>query len=98
VLSQEEGNRSVTTITDSAPRFDPGDDVFQRALAAERLRNARRLGVARLVAITVFIVLTLVFRHTRWPIGPSFGLFACYWILAAALLWAKVEAERQPQP
>ena len=84
----------MTIDTRSTPRFDAEDDVFQRALADERLRNARRLGVARLVAITVFIVLTVVFRHTRFPIGPSPGLFACYWVLAVALLWASRRSDR----
>jgi hypothetical protein len=65
----------VTVTTSMAPRLDPEADVFQRALAEERLRNARRLNLARLVAITAFIVLSVVFRHTRYPVGPSLALF-----------------------
>jgi adenylate cyclase len=77
-----------------APRLDLEADVFQRALADERLRNARRLNLARLVAITAFIVLSVVFRHTRYPVGPSLGLFTCYWIVAAGLLAAGRRSDR----
>jgi adenylate cyclase len=66
----------------------PADDVFQRALADERLRNARRLNLARLVAITAFTVMSVVLRHTPYPIGPHLGLFVWYWVLAAGILWA----------
>jgi adenylate cyclase len=72
----------------------PADDVFQRALAEERLRNARRLNLARLVAITAFILMSAIFRQTRYPIGPPLGLFACYWVLAAGLLWASRRSDR----
>ena len=84
----------MTRTTSTAPRVDPEADVFQRALADERLRNARRLNLARLVAITAFIALSEVLRHTRYPVGPSLGLFACYWIVAAALLAASRRSDR----
>ncbi|HJW70031.1 MAG TPA: hypothetical protein VJ829_11790, partial [Candidatus Binatia bacterium] len=84
----------MTVTTSMAPRLDPEADVFQRALAEERLRNARRLNLARLVAITAFIVLSVVFRHTRYPVGPSLALFTCYWILAPGLLAAGRRSDR----
>jgi hypothetical protein len=72
----------------------PADDVFQRALADERLRNTRRLNLARLVAVTAFTVMSVILRHTPYPIGPPLGLFVCYWVLAAGILWASRRSDR----
>jgi hypothetical protein len=64
------------------------DEAFARALAAERLHNARRLAWFRLLGVSGFFVLTVV---AGWMVDPtwsrSIGLFAVYWLVALGLLW-----------
>jgi adenylate cyclase len=63
------------------------DDIFIRALAAERLHNARRLAALRLVGVTGFFVLTVA---SGWMLDPTWSrsvrLFAVYWVIALALV------------
>jgi adenylate cyclase len=63
------------------------DDAFARALAAERLHNARRLAWLRLSGISGFFVLTVVAGHMLDPTwSRSIELFAVYWLIALGLL------------
>jgi class 3 adenylate cyclase len=72
----------VHTVTDAA---------FGKALADERLRSLRQLGVFRFVGISIagglnVIVPLLVPELARFR--SSFATFLCYWIVAAAVFWA----------
>ena len=70
---------------------DSGGETVQRALAAERLRSARVLGLLRFVGISIAcglnLLLPAVVLETR-TLQADVRLFACYWLAAAAVLWA----------
>jgi adenylate cyclase len=73
--------------------LDSADGVFERALAEERLGNARRLNWIRVLGLTVFLALLGLLR-TRVAVGPPVGLFACYWALAVAVMWTSRRSAR----
>ena len=65
----------------------PAGDAFASALAAERLRNARRLAWLRFLGVSGFYALTLVAGRMMDPTWQrTVHLFALYWAVAAALL------------
>jgi len=70
---------------------DSGGETVQRALAAERLRSARVLGLLRFVGISIAcglnLLLPAVVLETR-TLQADVRLFACYWLAAAAVFWA----------
>ncbi len=74
--------------------MDGAHEVFERALAAERLRNAHQLVTFRFLSLSAFLALALVFRllEPTW-IGPVTTL-AVYWAAAGAVLWADRRSER----
>jgi len=80
------------TIVASEPieRYGPAD-ASRRALAAERLRSTRWLGVFRFVGISIAGVLNVL---VPWlipearPFQSDVRLFTCYWLAAAAVFWA----------
>jgi len=76
---------------------DPGAEASRRALAAERLRSTRWLGVFRFVGISIAFVLNLLVPEVI-PGARAFQsdvrLFACYWTAAAAVFWATRRSER----
>jgi hypothetical protein len=76
-------------------RKDPPADAFERALAEERLRSTRQLSAFRVLAVTAFLGVTLVFRATLtgW-VGPPLWLFALYWFAAVASWWASRRSDR----
>src|SRR5438876_10507661 len=71
------------------------DDVFQRALEAERRLNVRRVGWLSFAVISAFFALYLflgvVLRIPYWAGLPR--LFGIYWILVAVFLWAGLRWE-----
>jgi adenylate cyclase len=73
-----------------------GDDAFQNALVAERLRNGRWLARLRLAFVTLFfgqtVVLGVLFRRADW-LG-DFTFFAVYWTLALVVLAATRASDR----
>jgi adenylate cyclase len=70
-----------------AAALDP-TDAFARALAEERRQNGLRLGWLRFIGVSGFFVLTLVLGALADPGWyGNLGLFAAYWLIAAALLW-----------
>jgi adenylate cyclase len=70
-------------------------EAFDRALADERLANARRLNLFRFQGLSVFLVLMVVLRVARvYWVGPPLGVFGLYWVVAAALLWASRRSDR----
>lgn len=64
-------------------------DPLQEALDEERRYNARRIGSIRLVAVSIFLAVALLFgvvlRIADWR--TDVWLFASYWAAAAALFW-----------
>jgi adenylate cyclase len=75
-----------------APRMIPppaaDGDAFARALTAERLHNARRLAWLRFLGVTGFFLLTGIAGRMLDPAWHrSLGVFAAYWVIAAALVW-----------
>ena len=69
----------------------PAVDTFDRALADERLANARRLNLFRFQGLSVFLALMVVLRVARvYWVGPPLGVFGFYWAMAAVLLWASL--------
>ncbi|MFQ5477269.1 MAG: adenylate/guanylate cyclase domain-containing protein [Candidatus Binatia bacterium] len=63
-------------------------EVFEQALADERLRSSRQLAIFRFAAVSALLVLLMVFRliDARW-IGPL-GIMALYWVLSAFAFWS----------
>jgi signal transduction histidine kinase len=65
-------------------------DPLERALAAERLRNARRINLIRFVGVTfffsLFVVMGLLLDRRSWQ--GNLHLFAPYWVVTAALYLA----------
>ena len=80
------------------PTRSTDDDPFARALAAERLHNARRLAWFRLLGVSGFFVLTVV---AGWMIDPtwlrSVRLFAVYWLIALGLVWVSHRRTTPPR-
>lgn len=73
-----------------AARDDP---AFRRALAAERLRNARALNLGRFRSLTLFFALdALLALFTGWR--AHLPLFACYWVLSAAVFIMSRRSDR----
>src|SRR5947208_16485383 len=71
------------------------DEVFQRALAAERRLNVQRVGWLSFAVISAFFALYLflgeVLGIPYWASLPR--LFGVYWILVAVFLWAGLRSE-----
>jgi adenylate cyclase len=71
-------------------------EALERALAAERLRNARRGALLRLVAVSAFLAVMLVFglvlRVPPW--GSFLDLLAVYWMVAVGLFAVAQHAPR----
>jgi signal transduction histidine kinase len=65
-------------------------DPLERALAAERLRNARRINLIRFVGVTffflLFVLLGLVLDQRSWQ--GNLHIFAPYWVVTAMLYLA----------
>ena len=65
-------------------------DPLERALGAERLRNARRINLIRFLGVTffftLFVVLGLVLDRRTWQGNLHF--FAPYWVVTAVLYLA----------
>ncbi len=77
-----------------APPVDT-DELYRRALDAERLQNARLLNLMRVMGSGGFLALLVVLRVTgAFAVTPSFALFAVYWILALLILWASGRSAR----
>jgi class 3 adenylate cyclase len=84
----------MQSITAVLSRFDrPGQEelAFGKALADERLRSLRQLGVFRFVGISIAGALNLsvpmlVPELARF--ASSRALFLSYWLVAAAVFWA----------
>jgi len=90
--------RSAVAISGTDPPLtDPGAEASRRALAAERLRSTRWLGVFRFVGISIAFALNLLVPEVI-PGARAFQsdvrLFACYWTAAAAVFWATRRSER----
>jgi adenylate cyclase len=64
------------------------DEIFERAVADERLRSSRQLAMFRFLTVSALLVLLGVFRlvEPRW-IGPL-GIVGLYWILSALAFWS----------
>src|SRR5437763_319628 len=88
---------AVATSGTDPPLTDPGAEASRRALAAERLRSTRWLGVFRFVGISIAFALNLLVPEVI-PGARAFQsdvrLFACYWTAAAAVFWATRRSER----
>ena len=71
------------------------DASVQAALNAERLRTARLLHAVRFVAVSVFLVLTLLLEVVLrvWR-GNNWILFAFYWVAAALVFWSSRSSDR----
>jgi adenylate cyclase len=70
---------------------DAGTEAARQALAAERLRSARVLGLLRFVGISIACALNLLLPevlHETRALQADIRLFACYWLVAAAVFWA----------
>src|SRR6185295_7334197 len=79
------GPRAMDDLTDA------GTEAARQALAAERLRSARVLGLLRFVGISIAYALNLLLPevlHETRAVQADVGLFACYWLAAAAVFWA----------
>jgi adenylate cyclase len=69
--------------------------AIAHALTAERLRNTRQMNAARFVALSVTMVILLLFEASReWVVGPSWTLMGAWWIGAGLCLWAGRRSER----
>ena len=69
---------------------EPVSEAFEHALAAERLRSARVLGLLRFVGITIASALNLLLpgvMHETRALQADVRLFAYYWLAAAAVFW-----------
>jgi hypothetical protein len=72
---------------------DAGTEAARLALAAERLRSARVLGLLRFVGISIACALNLLLPevlHETRALQADIRLFACYWLVAAAVFWRTV--------
>lgn len=80
---------SLSDALPSAPADSPVAPRIRDALAAERLRNARRLSSIRFAGVTLYLLLSVVVgRVLGWETWRGdLTVFSAYW-LAAALLWA----------
>jgi len=71
--------------------MDPGTEASRHAVAAERVRSARFVGVFRFIGISIAFALNLLVPYVI-PAQADFQsdvrLFACYWFLAAAVFLA----------
>src|SRR5262249_59701806 len=78
----------ATIVTDVSA--DVAGETSREALAAERLRSTRYLGVFRFVGVTIAFAMNGIVPHLL-PAGARYQsdvrLFACYWIVAAAIFW-----------
>src|SRR5262245_52233894 len=67
-----------------------GDEVFQRALEAERRLNARRVGWLSLTVVSAFLVLFVllgvVLGVPYWASVPR--LLTVYWLIVVVFFWA----------
>jgi adenylate cyclase len=72
------------------------DPAFEDALAAERVRNGRRLSLMRFAGVSTFFGLNVVLgRVLRWPTwSGDLTLFASYVAVAAVVLAATVRSDR----
>ena len=76
---------------------EPVSDAYEHALAAERLRSARVLGLLRFVGITIASGLNLLLpevMHETRALQADVRLFAYYWLAAAAVFWANRRSGR----
>jgi len=66
----------------------PRDDVFERAVADERLRSSRQLATFRFSTVSALLLLLGTFRlvEPRW-IGPL-GVMGLYWLLSGFAFWS----------
>ena len=79
---------------------DAGTEAARQALAAERLRSARVLGLLRFVGISIACALNLLLPevlHETRALQADIRLFACYWLVAAAVFWANRRFLPRPQ-
>ena len=79
---------------------DAGTEAARQALAAERLRSARVLGLLRFVGISIACALNLLLPevlHETRALQADIRLFACYWLVAAAVFWANRHSVRIAQ-
>ena len=71
--------------------MDPGTEAARHALAAERVRSARFVSVFRFVGISIAFAMNLIVPRVI-PEARAFQsdvrFFACYWLVAAAIIWA----------
>src|SRR6266446_5302223 len=76
---------------------EPFSDAYEHALAAERLRSARVLGLLRFVGITIASGLNLLLpevMHETRALQADVRLFSYYWLAAAAVFWANRRSGR----
>jgi adenylate cyclase len=75
---------------------EPDTDAFRRALAEERLRNARAINLLRFLALsiffTLFVLLGVVLQIAYWQNAAR--LFAYWWALGAAFVWFARRSDR----
>lgn len=66
----------------------PRDEIFERAIADERLRSSRQLATFRFSTVSALLLLLGIFRlvEPRW-IGPL-GVMGLYWLLSAFAFWS----------
>jgi adenylate cyclase len=71
--------------------MDPGTEAAHHAVAAERVRSARFVSVFRFVGISIAFAMNLTVPRVI-PEARAFQsdvrFFACYWLVAAAIIWA----------
>src|SRR4030095_17063718 len=79
---------------------DAGTEAARQGVAAERLRSARVLGLLRFVGISIACALNLLLPevlHETRALQADIRLFACYWLVAAAVFWANRRSVRIAQ-
>ncbi len=81
------GQRPGGVLDSGLRAVSDSNEIFERALAAERLLSSRKLAAYRFGAVSVLLGLMLVFRavEPRW-VGPL-EIIALYWVLSGAALW-----------
>src|SRR5689334_16023349 len=86
-VAQRDGHARSTSVVAAAARV---------AIAAERQRSARYVGVFRFVGITIACAMNLgvplvLPAAARYQSDPR--LFACYWVIAAVIFWTTQRTE-----
>jgi adenylate cyclase len=69
--------------------------AVEQALARERIRNTRITNVGRLIAVSLFLGLSVAFTVTGfWTVGPSYLIYAAWTLAALVVLVASERSER----